>query len=233
MEQKIGTLNEQALHSALKEVYAGGVGRVEVLIDGYIIDVVQGDLLIEIQTQNFYAIKKKIFQLIPNHAIKLVYPIASEKWLIKLKEDCNNDFLRRKSPKRGRPLQVFNELISFPELMGHQNFGMDIVMADVEELRRYSGKKSWRQNGWQTIEQRLVRVVNTITLQKPADLLMLIPGRLPDKFTSADLQKLAKMPLRLAQKAVFCLRKAGAIKQSGKHGRYVLYELADDLKQPT
>ena len=224
MADRIGTLNEQPLHSALKDAYADGGGRQEVPVEGYLIDVVHGQQLIEVQTQHFYAIKKKIFELLKKYSLKLVYPVASEKWLLKLPGEDNANIERRKSPKRGRPHEIFRELVSFPGLIKHPGFAIDVALVDVEEIRRYTGKRPWRQNGWETLEQRLIRIVRVITIQEPADLLNLVPETLPVEFTSADLEKVAQMPRWLAQKAAYCLKQAGAVRQIGKRGRYNLYE---------
>ena len=77
----IGTLNEKPLHAALKAWYAQPGDQLEAKVDGYIIDIVRGDLLVEIQTRNFAAIKRKLLALVPHHPVQLVYPIAREKWI--------------------------------------------------------------------------------------------------------------------------------------------------------
>lgn len=51
MSKSIGLLNENPLHAALKKWYARPGDQLEVSVDGFVIDVVQGNLLIEIQTQ--------------------------------------------------------------------------------------------------------------------------------------------------------------------------------------
>jgi hypothetical protein len=79
----IGQLNEQPLHAALKAYYAHPDAQTEVLVDGYHVDVVRDGTLIEIQTGNFSAIKRKLGDLVPHHPLRLVYPIAVEKWILK------------------------------------------------------------------------------------------------------------------------------------------------------
>ncbi len=49
----IGTLNEGALHAQLKDWYRRRGDRVEQLVDGFVIDLVRGELLVEIQTGSF------------------------------------------------------------------------------------------------------------------------------------------------------------------------------------
>ena len=56
-------------------------------VDGYTIDIVRGDLLIEIQTRNFFAMKETLANLTANHPVHLVHPIAVEKWIIRLGQD--------------------------------------------------------------------------------------------------------------------------------------------------
>jgi len=74
---QIGELNEKPLHAALKTWYAGPDDRVEVPVNGgqrgYVIDLVQDDLLIEIQTGNFSSIKRnsllKKWSVLPEYFI--------------------------------------------------------------------------------------------------------------------------------------------------------------------
>ena len=56
----IGTLRERPLHASLKRWYARPGDRVEVAVDGYVVDLVRGDLLIEIQTRGFATLRPKL-----------------------------------------------------------------------------------------------------------------------------------------------------------------------------
>ena len=80
----IGLLNEKPLHASLKEWYAQPGDQFEVAVDGFVIDIVRDDLLLEIQTGNFASIKSKLTDLARAHRIRLIYPIAQEKWIVKL-----------------------------------------------------------------------------------------------------------------------------------------------------
>ena len=113
VSNKIGTLNEKPLHAALKRWYSRPGDRFEVSVDGFVVDIVRGDLLIEVQTQSFSAIKRKLCQLVPRHPVRLVYPIAREKWIVKLAADGLTHAGRRKSPKRNSMMELFVELVPF------------------------------------------------------------------------------------------------------------------------
>src|SRR5262245_49932452 len=74
----IGTLRETSLHAALKQWYARPADDVEAEVDGYVVDLRRGDTLIEIQTCNFAAIRRKLLALVERHPVRLLHPIASE-----------------------------------------------------------------------------------------------------------------------------------------------------------
>lgn len=216
-------MNEQHLHAALKAYYAEPNAQVEVLVDGYFIDVVRNDLLIEIQTANFSAIKRKLTDLAPHHPLRLVYPIASEKWLLKLPENDWEDIRRRKSPKRGRLVDVFSELVSFPKLFLEPNFSLELVLIEEEEVRRSIDKKRWRHKGWETVERRLMKILDRQTFTSPDHIATLLPENLSESFTTTDIADGLDIPPWLAQKMAYCLREMGAINLIGKKGRSCLY----------
>lgn len=223
----IGQLNEQPLHAALKAWYAGPQDQLEVPVDGYVVDLVQDERLVEIQTKNFSSLTQKLNDLVKRHPVRLVHPIAHEKWLFKLPREEWDGPRRRKSPKRGRLEEVFNELVSFPRLLLEDNFSLEVVMIQEEEVRRYEGKRHWYKNGWVTVERRLLEVLDRHIFECPADVRYLLPSDLPDRFTTLDLAQALEGPRRLGQKMAYCLREMGEIVQIGKRGRSLLYAPGD------
>jgi hypothetical protein len=220
----IGTLNEKPLHAALKEWYARPGDRFEVSVDGFIVDIVRDDLLIEIQTGNFSSIKSKLRSLAENHLLRLIYPIAREKWIVRLAGTGRSRAAgRRRSPKRGALEHVFKELVSFPKLIANPNFSIEVLLTREEEVRRFDGKRGWRRGGWVTHERRLLEVVDNAVFAGPADLRSLIPPDLTEPWTTADLAIAIGQPRWLAQKMVYCLREMSAAKMVGKRGNAILY----------
>lgn len=220
----IGSLNEKPLHAALKKWCAGPNARFEESLDGFVIDVVQGDLLIEIQTKNFSSMKRKLSKLTVDHKVRLVYPIAQEKWIVKLPTRRSAKPSRRKSPKRGRLDDLFEELVSFPKLLDNPNFSIMVLLIQEEELRRYDAKRAWRRKGWVTEERRLLNVVEQQLFESPSDIATFIPTDLPDTFTTSDLAVAIGRPRRLAQKMAYCLREMGVITQVGKRANAIIYQ---------
>ena len=226
MSKSIGLLNERPLHAALKEWYAQPEDRLEVSVAGFVIDVVQGDLLVEIQTGSFASLKSKLIELTPAHPVRLVYPIAQEKWILKLAKDGSGPTSWRKSPKRGKVEDVFWELVSFPELLLSPNFSLEVLLIQEEEVRRYEGKRSWWRREWVTEERRLLEVVQRRLFETPTDIRTLLPMGLREPFTTKDLADAIGGRRKLAQKMAYCLRKMGVIERVGKRGRANLYAIA-------
>ena len=142
----IGSLNEKPLHAALKEWYRRDGDEVEAPLEGFVVDLVRDGLLIEIQTRGFSAMRRKFDRLLDAHPMRLVHPVAAVKWIIKLDED-GREVSRRRSPKRGIAADVCAELVSFPSLLSHPNFILEVALVEEDEVRRPDAKKGWRRGG--------------------------------------------------------------------------------------
>ena len=108
-------------------------------------------------------------------------------------------------------------------LLVNPNFSIELLLIQEEEVRRYDGTHGWRRRGWVTHERRLLRVVDRLTLETPADMCAFIPSALAEPFTTADIARAITRPRRLAQKMVYCLRLMGCITPVGKRSNAVLY----------
>lgn len=214
----IGLLNEKPLHASLKQWYARPGDRFEVPVDGFVIDIVRDDLLIEIQTRNFSSIKSKLNKLARSHRVRLIYPIVQEKWIVR-------GATRRKSPKRGRFEDLFWELVSIPQLLSNPNFSLEVLMIRQEEVRRYDGKRKWRRRGWVIEGNRLLEVLEQRMFVHSTDWLGFLPDGL-DSFTTGDLATVIATRRELAQKMAYCLREARMIELIGRRGRANLYRVA-------
>ena len=221
-QTNIGRLNEKALHADLKQWLAQPGDQFEVAVDGFIIDIVRGNTLIEIQTRNFGAMKRKLTHLLPHHPIRLIHPIAQEKWIVKLSPDGHPQS-RRKSPKRGTTADLFRELVAIPHLMLHDNLSLELLLIQEEETRTFDSTRGWRRKGWLTQERHLLAVTASHLFNTPANLMALLPTTLPAPFTTAHIAEELAIPRSLAQKMVYCLRHMNAIEMVGKDGRSVLY----------
>lgn len=225
----IGTLREKPLHASLKRWCSQPGDRFEQQVDGFVVDVVSDDMLIEVQTSSFSSMKRKLSTLLGSgHRIRIVHPIAVDKWIVKVGDD-GAEIDRRRSPRHGAPSDVFSELVSFPELVSHSGLDFLIVMTREEELRHHDPNKAWRRKGWVVQERRLVDIIDTLIIRDPSDLASLLPPQLPEEWTTADLARDLGRPRRIAQQMAYCLRGCGVAVPVGKDGNAVVYRTADGM----
>ncbi len=203
-------MNEHSLHSEIKEWYAAPGDKTEVRIDDFIIDIVRGSLLIEIQTKNFSSIKRKLSSLVENHKVRLVHPIPERKWIVRVTE-TGKLVNKRKSPRKGRLVDVFYELTSISDLFDNENFSLEVWMIEEEEIRCNDGKGSWRRKGVSIKDARMINVNSKLLFTKGEDFLAFLPNDLRPSFTNRTLANRAGVSIPLARKITYCLRKMGLI----------------------
>jgi len=217
-------VTEQTLHEQLKEIYARETGKIESTMGDYRVDVVRGDLLIEIQTGSFSSIRDKLRDLVQGNRVRLVHPIACQKWIIRLNED-GKQVSRRKSPRRGRVEDIFYELVYMPELIVNPNFELEAVMVDLDEYWIDDGRGSWRRRRWSIHDKRMLELHERHLFASPEDFKRLIPESLQPDFTSRMLSKESGLNTRLAQKMLYCLTRMNIVERNGKKGRAYLYRV--------
>lgn len=218
----INTYNEGALHEALKLRYALDGSQIEQKVGRYVVDVVREDRLIEIQTRGFSALKQKIPVLLREHSVMLVHPIPLKKILVKRHSDGRET--RRTSPKRGNLFDVFNELVSIPELLTEPKFALELVLTHEEEFREFNPRRAWRRRGWVVKGRRLLDIIDTHRIAWMSDLLQLVSKQLPVEFTTSELADAMNSNRALAQKAAYCFRNANVTEVVGKRGNALIYK---------
>ena len=224
-ESGINTENEGSLHAAIKRWYAQPGDRLEAMVDGYIVDIVRGETLIEVQTGGFASIRRKLERLVENHSVRLVYPIPQQRWIVKLDPVTGQRISRRKSPKRGKLTDIFGELVRIPHLMDHPNLELLVLMIDEDQIRCADGRGSWRRGRVSIVDRELVQVLDSVTFRCKEDLLRLLPDDLSETFTNRDLAESMRMRIAQVRRMTYSLRKMGALRHAGRRGREMLFSL--------
>ena len=215
----INIYNESPLHAALKRWYASDSARFEVPLQGFVIDIVEGELLVEIQTRNFSKMRPKLESLLASHPLRLVYPVPRETWIVR--QEGERVLSRRKSPKRGTLEELFSELVYIPQLLAHANFTLDVLDTQMEEVREVTKR---RRKGWQRVERRLIAVLGRRLFHTPNDLATLLPQTLQPQFTTRDLAEARGVRVAVAQKMAYCFKAMELIHPVGHRRRSILYE---------
>lgn len=174
--------------------------ELEVDLDGFVIDIRRGDLLIEIQTGSFGALGRKLDHLLGEHRVLLVHPIAVATYLQRPGARA------RKSPRRGSLWSVLDELVSIPTLLDHPNLVLEVWLVDVDRVQVADPKARRGRGGWRTVDRRLRDVESRHRFESTDDLVALLPPGLPDRFTTADIAERAGTGRDVAQKLAYCLR---------------------------
>jgi len=217
-------MTEHSLHSEIQDWYSVSGDELEVKVEDFIVDILRDKLLIEIQTGSFSAVKKKLIKLLINNQVRLVYPIAKLKWIVHVSK--SGEFVRRrKSPKNGKLIDLFYELVHTPNLIRNKNFSFEVLLIEEEELRCNDGRGSWKRRGVSIKDRKLLNVYNRIVFRDSQDFLEFLPKELDEYFTNKVLALKLGISTKLAQKITYCLRKMGAISIAGKKRNELLFQV--------
>ena len=218
-------LTEHSLHSEIIDWYKISGDELEVKVEDFIVDILRGKLLIEIQTRNFSAVKKKLIKLLLNNQVRLVYPIAKLKWIVN--ESRAGEFVRRrKSPKKGKLIDLFYELVHAPCLIRDRDFSLEVLLIEEEEIRCNDGRGSWRRRGASVKDRKLLKVFDRMVFKDNREFLELLPKEWDEYFTNKVLALKLGISVTLAQKITYCLRKMGAIYIAGKKRNELLFHVS-------
>ena len=209
----IGTLNEGALHAQLKNWYQRPGDRIERVVDGFVVDLVRGDLLVEIQTGSFA----------PLPLVRRIIRLSDEGELLSV----------RRSPRRGRVEDIFNRLVSIPSLLCRSHFELEVLLTHQDELRVYRPGKAFRRHGWVVAGRRLLSVEQCLRITSPDDAARLLPPSLPELFDTAQLAEAAAIERRTAQQMTYCLRALGILQTTGKRGNAIVHRRTDRVDPRT
>lgn len=174
--------------------------ELEFELDGFVIDIRRGDLLIEVQTGSFGAMGRKLDRLLGHYQIQLVHPVPIATYLHKPKAKP------RRSPIKGTIYSVLDELVSIPTLLDHPNLTLDVVLVTVDKFQIHDPKARRGRGGWRTTDKKLRSVESTHRFASTDDLVALMPSGLPDRFTTADMAAGRELGRDAAQKLAYCLR---------------------------
>jgi hypothetical protein len=216
---------ETSLHRELKALYGGPDARREARHGRYRIDVIDGDELIEIQHASLASIRDKVRDLLSGHRVRIVKPIVASKLLVKRRRKGGAVVERRMSPKRGRLLDIFDELVYFTRVFPHRRLTIELVSVEIEEWR-YPGhgrRRRYGERDFEVEDQILVSRGATWQLQTAADLLALAETPLPATFKTDELAECLQVPRWLAQRIAYCWRETGAVVCAGKCGNAHVY----------
>jgi len=213
---------ETTLHRQLKALYAGPDAACEVQVDGYRIDAVVSDRLIEIQQASLSALRTKVRTLLDKHRVLIVKPLAANKLIIRRDPKSHRIVSQRRSPQHETVWDLFLELVHFRDVFPHPRLTLEVVLVDIDEYR--NERPTRRRRRAHSVQDRILRRLGERhRFQTADDLLRLLPDDLPPEFTTVELAAALDLPRWWAQKIAYCLRNMQAVETIGKRRHAWLY----------
>ncbi|NOX28472.1 MAG: hypothetical protein GXP35_00240 [Actinobacteria bacterium] len=158
--------------------------------------------------------------MLSDHEVLIVHPIAVESHLVR------KGMADRKSPKKGKLVDIFEQLVSVPTLLDHPNLTIDVVLTVEEKVKVEDPTMRRRRGGWRTVDRRLREIRGIHRLSAPADLDDFVPQDLPLVFTTTDMASSGVISLEVAQRIAYCMRSLGRFEMVGRSGRSYQYRWA-------
>lgn len=222
----IGTLQEKTVHAVLKNFYEPDPEFQEIHVEKFVADILREDEIIEIQTRNLNAMRKKLDTFLKHYPVTIVHPIVHTKWLLWIDEKTGEISNKRKSPKKGTYYDAFFELYKIKPFLTNPNLHICLVLIDAEEYRLLNGWSKDRKRGSVRYDRIPVELVDELYIGGGTDYCCLIPDGLPKVFTTKDFAKQANIAVRYAGLGLNILKHVGAVNIVGKDGHAYLYSSA-------
>ncbi len=222
---------EFSLHRQLKDHYAPDSTATEVTVGSFRIDAVRRNgELVEIQFASLSAISRKIKALLEDgHRVRVVKPIVARRRLIKLDSPDGETISSRWSPKRGRPIDLFQELVYFTRVFPHPKLVIEAPVVEIEEYRLPQTKKRRRlfSRDYRLHDVRMTSLGKAMRVRTASDLWNMVSGdQLPTPFGTNDLSELLDCPRWLSQRIAYCLKHCGAVESIQRKKTGWLYRCA-------
>ena len=113
-------------------------------------------------------------------------------------------------------MHILRELVYLPDMLGHDNFAVEVVLTEEEEQQVYDSKARRGRGGWRRQGRHLISVLERLRINAPEDLWRFVGGDLPEPFTTKQLAQAMQQPQQLGQQLAYCLRHAGLSRSAAK-----------------
>lgn len=246
-EKGIGTLSEKTVHSVLKYYFAPDEKFHEAKIGTFVADICIDGEIYEIQTKQFYLMKRKLDYFLKEHDVTIVYPVSLENTLHWV--ECDEDLAytndsntissqttldksknrritkSRKVRKKGMPYLFFHELYGIKDFLHHPNLHFILAIMSTEEYRLLDGYGPQKKIRATKTDKVPIRLLDLISIWNPEDYKQLIPEGLPEEFTSDTFGKKAGIGRSLAGTALNILYEMKVVDRVGKKGNAYVYRI--------
>lgn len=215
----IGTLNEKAIHNALKCYYCDEADH-EAKIGGFYADGAGENGIFEIQSGNFGYLAKKLPKMLQTSHVTVVYPYEKKTHNYSINEKTG-EIMSVTSRTDNSYSRLFLELYRIKAFLTNPNLTIRIAFIEIDKKTYYKDERRIRRRG-QKKEKYPTALLREICLENPEDYRIFLPEGLPEQFTSSDLAVLCRPTDASLMLSV--LGFTGVITRCGKRGNSILYK---------
>ena len=224
----IGTQQEKLIHAALKYFYQPNDCLHEIKIGRYYVDVFSDGMVTEIQTRQFYKFIEKLKHLLSHDvSVKVVHPLIRKRQVIRVDENGETG-KPWKTTKQNPLFDAIPELYSLKDIILNPKLSFSFPVLDVTEYKYAEREK--RGKRMMNIKQRIPsNLADIVDIKQPEDYHVFLPENLPEKFTTEDYKKAAKVNKSISGVALNLLNRVGVIEKTGKSGKFILYQIKPEI----
>ncbi len=219
----IGTYNEKKLHIILKKYFEEEPAYHEIPTNGYIADIRRDGIITEIETSGFSGLKPKLAAYLPEYKVRLVYPLASVKYLSWINPEDGEITSRKKSPKKATAYNALFEMVRILPYVKNENLTVLVPFLEIDEYRMLDGWSRDKKKGSNRYERIPTDLFQIEEFASDDDFVKYIPENCVKDFTLADFAKAAHVPAREVSGIVRVLMERGLLERTGKKGNAYLY----------
>ncbi len=221
----IGTLGERCLHAILKRYYEPDIMYHEINVCGYVADIFKEGEIIEIQTNNFSPLNRKLEKYLEEYNVTVVYPVTHTKYMNWLDPESGEMIKRYKSPKRGAGVEFLYEVSKLKKYINHPRLSFEILLIDMEEYKFISKQRTKFGRGSVRCDRKPLCLHSVAKISSVADLSKILPdGFGEEPFNTSDFSKVLKLKGRKASFSLNSLLMFGYIEKIGKEGNSIIYQ---------
>ena len=196
---------------------------------GAVADIKNENGIIEIQTRAFNKLKPRLESFIEHEKVSIVFPIIENKTVCRIDVESGETVSIRKSPKRGRASDCLAELAKIRDFLLNPNLTVILVFLDATETRMSNGRIKVGRKKTDKIDCIPTAINSILTLSSSKDYYSVLPRALPDKFTSAQFEKITGFRAIDKHSSLMLLLQLGVLTREKKDGREYVYSISDKL----
>ncbi len=219
----IGEYQEKAIHFILKNYFENDSDKMEVKIDGMVMDILNEEGIIEIQTKSFDRLRNKLDKFLDNYSFTIVYPLINSKKITWMNSENEADY-NRKSPLHMNVFNSFRELYKIKKYLKHKNLHFCFVFLNIIEFKNLDGYGKDKKKKASSFNKLPIDIEKTVYFDSFKEFENIFDGN-ENNFTSLELSKMKKIKLKDAQVALTVLNYLEIVERIGKSGRSYIYKV--------